>query len=313
MFRKVKKYWKNPYYALGYDMIKKCPKLMTDRFYLKVLWKMLMGYELNLENPVTFNEKLQWLKLYDRNPLYTTLVDKYRVKQWVADRIGAEHVIPTLAVYKSVDEIDLDKLPSQFVLKCNHDSGSVAVCRDKSTFDIETAKKKLGEALKRNFYWEAREWPYKNVKPLIFAEKYMEDIADDTLTDYKWFTFHGDPKIMYISHDRGKKPYTNFFDKDFNALPIRMLDPNSNDPIERPACFEQMKELVEKLADKFPQVRVDFYLVDDKVYFGEFTFYHNGGFFPVSPAKWNKILGDWILLPNANKNGGGGYSQSKTQ
>ena len=306
MFKKIRRYARDPYYALGYDMIKKCPKLMSDKFYIKTLWRMIMGYELDLKNPQTFNEKLQWLKLYDHNPLYSTLVDKYRVKQYVADKIGAEHVIPTLAVWKSVDEIDIDKLPDQFVLKCNHDSGSVIVCRDKSKFDLEAAKKKLGAALKHNFYWDAREWAYKHVKPVVFAEQYMEDNADDTLTDYKWFTFHGDPKIMYISHDRGKKPYTNFFDKDFNALPIRMLDPNSNDPIERPACFEQMKELVEKLADKFPQVRVDFYLVDEKVYFGEFTFYHNGGFFPVSPAEWNKILGDWILLPSANKNMAGG-------
>ena len=132
MFGKVKRYVQDPYFALGYDMIKKCPHLMSDKFYLSVLWKMIMGYELDWEHPKTFNEKLQWLKLHDRNPLYTTLVDKYRVKQWVADKIGEQYVIPTLAVYNSVDEIDLDELPDQFVLKCNHDSGSVVICRDKS-------------------------------------------------------------------------------------------------------------------------------------------------------------------------------------
>ena len=159
MFKKLKRYVQDPYYALGYDMIKKCPHLMSDKFYLSVLWKMKMGYKLDWKHPKTFNEKLQWLKLYDRNPLYTTLVDKYRVKQWVADKIGEQYVIPTLAVYNSVDEIDLDKLPNQFVLKCNHDSGSVVICRDKPSFDLEAARRKLGVALRKNFYWEAREWP----------------------------------------------------------------------------------------------------------------------------------------------------------
>ena len=307
MFNKLKRYAHDPYYALGYDMIQKHPHLMSDKFYLSVMWKMVMGYELDWKHPTTFNEKLQWLKLYDHNPLYSTLVDKYRVKQYVADKIGAEHVIPTLAVWKSVDEIDIDKLPDQFVLKCNHDSGSVVVCRDKATFDLEAAKKKLGAALKHNFYWDAREWAYKHVKPVVFAEQYMEDNAEDTLTDYKWFTFSGDPKIMYISHDRGTSPHTNFFDKDFNPLPIKMLDPNSDEKFEKPACFEEMKQLASKLADKFPQVRVDFYVVNDKVYFGEYTFYHNGGYFPVEPGEWNEILGGWVRLPNTDKNimGGG--------
>ena len=145
MFKKVIRYASDPYYALGYDMIKKCPRLMSDKFYLSVLWKMVMGYELDWKNPKTFSEKLQWLKFHDHNPLYTKLVDKYRVKQWVADKIGKQYIIPTLEVYDSVDEIDLNKLPDQFVLKCNHDSGSVVICKDKSTFELEVAKKKLGE------------------------------------------------------------------------------------------------------------------------------------------------------------------------
>lgn len=315
MFRKVKRYWKNPYYALGYDMIKKCPKLMTDRFYLKVLWKMLMGYELNLENPVTFNEKLQWLKLYDRNPLYTTLVDKYRVKQWVADRIGAEHVIPTLAVYKSVDEIDLYKLPSQFVLKCNHDSGSVAVCRDKSTFDIETAKKKLGEALKRNFYWEAREWPYKNVKPLIFAEKYMEDNSTHELPDYKFFTFDGVAKALFIATERGselEETKFDFFDIDFKHIAVTNGHPNAKTLPSKPECFDEMIRLSEKLSKGIPQVRCDFYEVNGKSYFGELTFCHWGGMTPFKPADFDKTMGDWVRLPSKDERGGG-YSPNKTQ
>ena len=185
MFKKIKRYAKDPYYSFGYYIIKKHPKWMTDRFYIKVLWRMLMGYKLNLKSPQTFNEKLQWLKLYDRNPLYPTLVDKYRVKQWVADRIGEEYVIPSLAVYKSVDEIDLGGLPDQFVLKCNHDSGSVAICLDKESFDLEAVKLKLSRALKNNFYWDAREWAYKNINRLVFAEKYMVDTLQGVINQLK--------------------------------------------------------------------------------------------------------------------------------
>lgn len=175
MLNKIKRYLKDPYFALGYDMIKKVPRLMSDKYYLSVLWRMKMGYKLDWNHPKTFNEKLQWLKLYDRNPLYTMMVDKYRVKQWVAEKIGEQHVVPTIAVYKSVDEISLDLLPDQFVLKCNHDSGSVVICRDKSRFDLEAAKQKLSACLRHEYFWSSREWAYKHVKPVVFAEKYMLD------------------------------------------------------------------------------------------------------------------------------------------
>ncbi len=170
MFRKLKRYLRDPYHEIGYDMLWRHPDLMPDKWYLKSLWKRTFGYELDLKHPKTFNEKLQWLKLYDRNPEYTIMVDKYHAKQWVADRIGAEYVIPTLAVYDSVDDIDLDKLPDQFVLKCNHDSGNVVICKDKSVFDLQAAREKLGAALKNDYYLKWREWPYKNVKRCVFAE-----------------------------------------------------------------------------------------------------------------------------------------------
>ena len=300
MFKKVIRYASDPYYALGYDMIKKCPKLMSDKFYLSVLWKMVMGYELDWKNPKTFNEKLQWLKLYDRNPLYTTLVDKYRVKQWVANKIGEQYVIPTLAVYNSADEIDLEQLPNQFVLKCNHDSGSVVICRDKSTFDFETAKKKLDKAMNNNFYWEAREWPYKDVIPMIIIEEFKEDFLHDSLVDYKFFCFDGVPRLMYLSEglDNHQTARMSFFDMDFNLTNCRRTDykPLCYKPV-KPLNFELMKYLAEQLSRGIPQIRVDFYEICGRVYFGELTFFTNGGMIPFENVEWDLRMGDWIKLP----------------
>ena len=294
---KLKIFFRNPYYVIGDWMYENHPKWMCDKWYLKVMWKKWMGYDLDLKHPKSFNEKIQWLKLYDRRPEYTMLVDKYRVKEWVADKIGAEYVVPILAVWNSVEEIDIESLPDRFVLKCNHDSRSVILCRDKSTFDLNAAKKKLSEAMTENFYWQAREWPYKHVQPLVFAEQYLEDTEDDALTDYKWFCFNGEPKIMYISRDRGRNPRTNFYDMDFQPLPIRMLDPNSDEDIPKPASFEKMKELAGILSEHFIHVRVDFYMVGGQIYFGELTFYHSAGFSPMKPEEWRMKLGSWIKLP----------------
>lgn len=291
----------DPYYALGRWMLRNHPTLMSDKWYLKVIWLKRMGYKLNLKTPVNFNEKLQWLKLYDHKSEYSIMVDKYRVKDFVADIIGEQYVIPTLAVWNSVEDINIDMLPNQFVLKCNHDSGSVVICRNKLTFDLNRAKEKLKNAFNRNYYWSAREWPYKSVKPVVFAEKYIEDSDSDALVDYKWFNFNGKPKFMYISRDRGRNPRTNFYDMDFNLLPFRMVDPNSEQVISKPLKFEEMKYLASKLSEKLPMVRTDFYMVDGKVYFGEFTFYHNGGYFTLTPPEWNRIIGEWLTLPPRTK------------
>lgn len=298
MLKKIRRYIQNPYYALGNDMIRKCPHLMSDKFYLTILWKMKMGYELDLKHPKTFNEKLQWLKLYDRNPLYTTLVDKYLVKQWVADKIGEQYVIPTLAVYNSVDEIDLGVLPDQFVLKCNHDSGSVVICKDKATFDLDLAKRKLGSALKKNFYWEVREWPYKNVNRCVFAENYLEEVEDD-LVDYKLMVFNGNVRCGFTCTNRRSREGLNvtFFDRDWVRMPFIRHYPADNKPVEKPASYETMVQLSEKLSELFPFSRVDFYEIKEKPFFGEITFYPGGGFEEFSPQRWDCVLGDWIRLP----------------
>ena len=269
---------------------------MPDEAFLKRKFKLVMGYELDLEDPKTFNEKLQWLKLYDRKPLYTKLVDKYEVRKYIAEKIGEEYLVPLVGgPWNSPDEIDFTALPDQFVLKCTHDSGGVIICKDKSAFDIPAAKAVLNKHLKRNFYWANREWPYKDVPPRIIAEKYMEDETDE-LRDFKVFCFNGTPRMMYISRDAAADT-TDFFDMDFNHLPIRMKDPNSAILPAKPEGFEEMRRIASDLSEGIPHVRTDFYCVNGKIYFGELTFYHNGGFTGIKPEEWNYKVGDWIKLP----------------
>lgn len=268
-----------------------------DEKYLKKAFECRLGKPLDLNNPRTFNEKLQWLKLYDRKPEYTIMVDKYAVKKYVADIIGEEYIIPTLGVWNHFDEIDFDKLPNQFVLKCTHDSGGLVICKDKNKLDLKAAKKKIEKSLKRNYYWHGREWPYKDVKPQIIAEKYMSDDNTEFLTDYKFFTFNGVPKIMYIAKDHSQNPTPDFFDMNFNRLNIRMEDPNSENSYFKPELFDKMKLFSEKLASESKFLRVDFYVINKKLYFGELTFFHMSGFAPIYPEKWSYILGDWIKLP----------------
>ena len=279
---------------------KRIKMLIPDRQYLKMMYRKLIGKELNLDNPETFNEKLQWLKLYNRKPEYTKMVDKYEVKKYVADLIGEEYIIPTLGVWDRVEDIDFDALPNQFVLKCTHDSGGLVICRDKSTLDIPEAIKKLKRSLKRNFYWYGREWPYKNVKPRIIAEKYMEDDSYKELRDYKFFCFDGKVKLLFIATERSNKNSEtkfDFFDTEYNHLNIRNGHPNSDKPVEKPQNFEKMKELSSVLSKGIPHVRVDFYEVNGKVKFGEMTFFHWSGLVPFEPEEWDHKIGSWIKLP----------------
>lgn len=273
-----------------------CP----DKIYLNNKFKQVFGRDIDWKNPTTFNEKLQWLKIYDRNPLYTQLVDKYEVRKYIAEKIGEEYLIPCLGVWNKFDDIDFDKLPNQFVLKCTHDSHSVIICEDKSTFDFEMARKSLAEHLKRNFYYNAREWPYKNVKPRIIAEQYMTEnnvTKREPLTDYKFFCFEGEPRFMYISKDIGVNPTTDFFDMEFNNLPFKMKDPNSATKPMKPEQFDTMKKLARILSKGLPHVRVDFYCINGHLYVGELTFYHSSGFSPVNPVEWDEKIGNYIKLP----------------
>lgn len=274
---------------------------VSARYAIKQMWERHMDYPLDLYNPKSFNEKLQWLKLHYHNPLYTTLVDKYKVKEWVANKIGAEYIIPTLAVWQSVDEIDISSLPNRFVLKCNHDSGSVIVCNDKATFDLDDAKERFRQALKKNFYYYTREWPYKYVKPCVFAEAYMEDGTTHDLPDYKYFCFDGEAKFLFIASERMNKNTEtrfDFFDRQFNHIDVTNGHPNADVLPKKPMSYEQMLGIADKLSDGIPHVRVDLYEINGKVYFGEMTFYHWGGLVPFKPLKWDYIFGDMLTLPS---------------
>ena len=285
-------------------------KFLPDALDIKLLYLVHIGKIPNLKAPETFNEKLNWLKLHHRKPIYTTLVDKYALKEWVSNKVGKQYVIPTLGVWNKFEEIDFDKLPNQFVLKCTHDSAGLVICKDKSKLDIKQIQKKINNCLKRNFFYIAREWPYKNVKPRIIAEKYMEDsgpeenssstseqITDLTLTDYKFFCFNGKPRVMYISKDHANEPFTDYFDMDFNHLNIQTKDPNAKIPPKCPSKFKDMMNLATTLSENIPFVRVDFYCIKGKIYIGEMTFYPNGGFCQAKPIEWESKMGKWIKLP----------------
>lgn len=276
-------------------IVKGISHIIPDRIYLHLKFYKRTGKRLNLRNPVTYTDKLQWMKLYDRNPLYTTVVDKYEVKKFVAEKLGEEYVVPLIGVWDNVDDIPIDELPDQFVLKCTHDSGGLQICKDKSTFDFEAAKKKLRKVLKNDYFWLSREWPYKNVKPRVIAEQYLEDAATGETRDYKFFTFNGEPKVMYIATGRGSgATYADFFDMDFNHLELDMDHVNAPECPSKPVCFEEMKKAAAVLAQGIPQVRVDFYEINGKVYFGEMTFFHCGGFITFTPDSWNKTFADWM-------------------
>ena len=282
---------------------------VDDEEYLKKIYKVRMGKDLNLDNPKTFNEKLQWLKLHDRKPEYTTMVDKYEVKKYVADIIGEEYIIPTLGVWDNVEDIELDKLPNQFVLKCTHDSGSIVICKDKSKLDFEAAKKKLKKGLKRNLFWYGREWPYKDVKPRIIAEKYLTDMQANDLYDYKFFCFGGTVRCFKVDFDRFIEHHANYYDLEGNILKFGEADlpPIPDKKIKMSKNIDKMVELAEKLTEQYPFLRADFYDANGKIYFGELTFFPASGLGKFTPEDWDLKLGEWIQLPDKNNWGGKAY------
>lgn len=252
--------------------------LLPDKMYLKLLFHAHMGYKLNLEKPKSYNEKLQWLKLYDRKEIYTNLVDKYEVKEIIGNKIGREYIIPTIGVWDTVEEIDFDILPDKFVLKCTHDSGGIIVCKNKNEFDVDEAKRKLKKSLKGSYYHSGREWPYLNIKPRIIAEEYIGDI-EKVPEDYKFYTFNGEIDSVMICKDRDKG-YPNFFfyDMEWNRLVYQNEEPKIDKPIEKPENFDRMIDIVNILSKDFVQIRVDLYNINGKIYFGELTFFNQSGF-----------------------------------
>lgn len=274
---------------------------IPDITYLRIQYYLKMKKRLNLENPQTFSEKIQWLKLYGRRPIDTVLSDKYAVKDYISKNIGSQYVIPLLGVWDKFSEIDFEKLPNQFVLKCTHDSGGIIVCKDKKLLDKKRAEKILTRSLKHDYFVFSRERAYQNIPRRIIAEEYKEDSQTGELRDYKFFCFDGEPKLLFVASDRqneGEETKFDFFDMQYNHLPFTNGHPNAKVLPQKPASFEEMKKLAAILSKGIPHVRVDLYDVNGKVYFGEMTYSHWGGMMPFEPEEWDYTLGSWIKLPN---------------
>ena len=288
-----------PLFLERIELIKR--RFVDPEKYIKTLFYQRMGYPLHLEDPRTYSEKLQWLKLYWHPPILTTLVDKYAVKEYVREKIGDQYVIPTIAAWNRVSDIQWDELPNQFVLKCTHDSGGLVICKDKSKLDKHTAVRVIKKSLSNNYYYFGYEWPYKNVKPRIIAEPYIEDSVTKELRDYKFFCFNGKVKALFIATDRNVKGVDvkfDFFDETFHHLPFKQGHENAATMPQKPVCFEEMKQLASRLSEGFPHVRVDLYEVDGRVFFGEMTFFHHGGWTKFDPEEWDEIFGSWLSLPS---------------
>ena len=284
------------------DFKGKIKKIIPDKIFLEYQFYKRMKRKLNLKNPKTFNEKLQWLKLYDRKPEYTKMVDKYEAKEYVTNIIGKEYIIPTLGIYNKFEDINFERLPNQFVLKCTHDSGGLIICKDKTKLKINEAKNKINESLKKNYYYSGREWPYKNVKPRIIIEKYMVDESKTELKDYKIFNFNGIPQFVQVDFNRFKDHQRKLYSINWKELDFNFVYPiNKKVKINRPENLKKILELAKKIAKDHPFLRTDFYVINDKIYFGEITFFPEAGFGKFVPEKWDRKLGDMLELPKEKK------------
>ena len=274
---------------------------MDDEKYLKLMYRCCFGKKLDLQNPKTFNDKLQWLKLYNRKPEYVKLADKYAVNTYVRDTVGEEYLIPTLGVWSSPEEIEFQTLPNQFVLKCTHDSDSAIVCRNKNMLDTKAITVKLKRYMKRNYFFFAREWPYFYIEPRIIAQPYLTDKSGTAVKDYKFLCFQGKVKALYVISDRFTDIRHDYFDADYHHISLQIHYPNADITPEKPKSFDQMIQLAEKLSQGFCHVRVDFYEADGRIYFGELTFFHWGGIEAFEPESYDEMFGEWIHLPKTDE------------
>lgn len=301
--RKLNTTLKNPRIILIKALYKISP-ILNDEVYLKILFPLKMGYPLNLNEPKTFNEKLQWLKINYRKPIMTQMVDKYESKKYSKRIIGEEFIIKSYGVWNCFDEIDFDSLPDKFVLKTTHDQGGVVVVHNKNFMDKNAVKKKLNKHLNLKHYYLTREWPYKNVKPRIMAEQLLSDNDSTDLYDYKFLCFHGVPKIWYVAHGRNSETtYYDFYNMDGTKLNLSHdSDPISDINFMKPQNFDLMVKLATKLSEGHPHLRVDFYNIQGRIYLGELTFFVSGGMGPFDPIEWDYQLGNWINTGQINYN-----------
>lgn len=303
MWKKAVQYLVNPCKIVNYLGERGFLNFLPDKLYLRCKYYAFFGKQLNLQNPQGFNEKNQWLKLYDQNPGYIEMVDKYEVRQYIAGIIGPTYLVPLLGVWDAFEEINFAELPDQFVLKCTHDSGGVFICKDKNNFDRRAAQKKINRCLKRNYYYRSREWPYKYVKPRIIAEKYLADKDGSNLIDYKVACFNGQAKFFFVCLNRTEHGCNiDMYDLDWNPMPFcQTLYPNSGTLTPRPQNFTKMIEIAEKLSRSIPFLRVDFYEPEGQLYMGELTFFHGSGFQVYRPDSYDMLLGSWLQLPQSVK------------
>lgn len=273
--------------------------LISDEKLIKKRFKKRLGREVELDNPIKFNDKLQWLKLNWYNPIATKCADKYEVREYVKEKIGQEYLNELYGVYESVDEIDLDKLPNSFVLKATHGSGWNIICRDKNKMDWDAEFKKMRRWLRKNYYWQNREWVYKDIKPRIICEKFLSENNNSSLTDYKFFCFNGKATYCQVIRDRGKNETIDFYDTNWEHMPFNGLRdlPMSSIEYKKPEKYEEMVKLAEKLAGRFPFVRVDLYYVKHKIIFGELTFFPLSGMGKFTPDEWDYKIGSLLKLP----------------
>ena len=279
--------------------LRKMTHVLPDKMSIQLGYLRKFHKIADLKDPKTFNEKLQWLKLYDRKPEYTNMVDKYEAKKYVSERIGEEYIIPTLGLWDRFEDIDFDSLPEQFVLKCTHDSGGLVICRDKSKLNWEATKRRINASLKTNYFYQGREWPYKNVKPRILAEKYMEDGSSKDLTDYKFYCFNGEPKYLYVSTglENHATASISFLTLDWEFAPFGRSDFKSFAELPtKPSMYDEMLELAKKLSAGHIFLRVDLYQIERQIYFSELTFSPCGGMMPFDPPKWDLELGKMLDL-----------------
>jgi len=272
------------------------PLIKSDKFYIRVFYRLGMGKKLNIENPVTFTEKLQWLKLHNINPLYSRMVDKFRAREIVSGIIGEKYLVPLLGVWDKFEDINFKALPDEFVLKTTHDSGTVLICRDKTVFDFSYARQVLNKALKKNYFYKSREYPYKNAIPRIIAEKLLKPQNQYGLNDYKFFCFNGKPEFLLVVTNEGNMKFNSWFDINFNPLPFNTGFPAPSNPPQKPENFTEMITIAEELSVNLLHIRIDLYNIDGKIYFGEFTFHHAGGLIKLDPPIWDKKLGELLSL-----------------
>ena len=299
----------HPEKIVNYVFTRKLSRFIKDdELYLKILFKLETGKSLNLENPKTLNEKLQWLKLHYRKPEFVIMADKYAAKRYIASKIGEKHVIPLLGVWDRPEEIDFEKLPERFVLKCNHTSGiGLIICKDKSRLNRSTVINELNRGLKDNYYLRAREWPYKDIPRKIIAEEYKTDESGVELKDYKMYCFNGEPLFCQVDFGKAKgkmrSDFTrNLYDMEWHLLNMQFSHPNDiSVEIPKPSLFEKMKEFARILSAGEPFLRVDFYYTGEEIFFSEITFYPIAGFGWFKPDVWNEELGKKLVLPQTGR------------